>query len=683
MSRLLFSVLASAAALWSRLTEPSMFLTDQTERRDARLITGMMLLTFVLLIFRRVLTFVLAIPYTNTLDIFILNLILVSFGYLLSRTRYYRIGTLSIVALFAVEFFAQTVLSAAINPTSLGESAVWIIAVLLIGGVAISWRHMLLLVTAYLIGIVLLPFTVPGVLLRDTRFAIEFILSVSILISITAALRSRDIRRIEDQSALLITSENRYRTLLDAGFEAIIIHDNGVILDANDPALRLTGYGMDEIMQMKTIELVAPEAQAVIAQWYKEHNLEKLVYESVLLHKDGHRIDVEVRSRAIEYQNKLVRVIAMRDITESKQAREQLKNLFDNLDRVFFSFSIIDNRMLQISPSCEKIFAYPQQTFYDDPAIWLKIAHPDDKVAFLEDFMQIADGRRELRPFRIVRKDGEVRWIEMLIMPAHDSGGNVIRYDGLVTDMTERREVENQQRELRVERERSVVLRQFINDASHDLRTPLATMYTSLYLLRRVSPEHEKVSRYLDTLEEQTGHLNRVVNDLFTMSRLDAPESYVEKFRVDINQLMENVVNNVSEAASQKQIQIRYQKAPHSLWVMGDKDYLIMALGHVITNAVQYTPSGGCITVRNLDQPDKQVCVEVEDTGIGIHPTEIGHIYDRFYRSDKARQTDSGGVGLGLSLARKIVEIHNGTILAESEPGKGSTFRITLPLMLQ
>jgi len=265
LSRLLRSVPASAAALWSRLTEPSAFLTDQTERRDARLISGMMLLTFVLLIFRRVLTFVLAIPYTNTLDIFILNLILVSFGYLLSRTRYYRIGTLSIVALFAVEFFAQTVLSAAVDPASLGESAVWIIAVLLIGGVAISWRHMLLLVTAYLIGISLLPFTVSGVLLRDTRFAIEFILSVSILISITAALRSRDIRRIEDQSALLVTSENRYRTLLDAGFEATIIHDNGVIIDVNDPALRLTGYGIDEIMQMKTIELVAPEAQAVIA----------------------------------------------------------------------------------------------------------------------------------------------------------------------------------------------------------------------------------------------------------------------------------------------------------------------------------------------------------------------------------------------------------------------------------
>ncbi len=643
----------------------------------------MMLLTFALLIFRRVLAAVLVVPYTNTFAIFTINLVIVGVGYLISRTRYYRIGTLITVTLIAIEFYAQTVVRAAEDPTHLGETAVWLIAVLLVGGMAISWRVLLLLVAIYIIGLLALPYTVPGVILPNTRFAIEFIASVSILISITAALRTRDIRRMEEQSVQLSTSENRYRTLLDAGFEAIIIHDNGEILDVNDPALRLTGYSNSEIMKMRTIELVAPEAQSVIAQWYKEHNLENLVYESVLLHKDGRHLDIEVRSRAIEYQNKLVRVIAMRDITESKQAREQLKNLFDNLDRVFFSFSAIDIQMIQISPSCEKIYGYPQQAFYDDPSIWFSLTHPDDANRFTEDFQQIVHGQRELRPFRIVRKDGEIRWVEMLIMPAHDSGGNLLRFDGLVADITERRQIEYQQRELRAERERSVVLRQFITDASHDLRTPLATMYTSLYLLRRVSPEDEKISRHLDTLTEQTSHLSRVLNDLFTMSRLDAPETYVEKFRLDINQVMDNIVNSSSEAASEKQIQVRYTPADHPLWVMGDKDYLIMALGHVVTNALQYTPSGGSITIRNIDQPDKKICVEVEDTGIGIHATEMAYIFDRFYRSDKARQTDRGGVGLGLSLARKIVEIHNGSIKAESVPGDGSTFRITLPHMLQ
>ena len=166
--------------------------------------------------------------------------------------------------------------------------------------------------------------------------------------------------------------------------------------------------------------------------------------------------------------------------------------------------------------------------------------------------------------------------------------------------MTERRrEIEVQQRELRSERERSLVLRQFITDASHDLRTPLATMYTSLYLLRRVSPPDEKISRYLDPLESQTTHLSRVLDDLFTMSRLDAPETYIEKFRVDINQIMENIVNGRKETAAEKQLELHFQQTDEPLWVMADKDYLLVALGHVVTNALQYTPTGGSVTIRN------------------------------------------------------------------------------------
>ena len=219
----------------------------------------------------------------------------------------------------------------------------------------------------------------------------------------------------------LLTSESRYRTLLEAGFEAIIIHDNGIILDVNDTVLQLTGYSLPEVMGKKTIELVTPDAQAVIAKLYASRTLETLVYESVLQHKDGRRIDIEVRSRAITYQDELVRVIAMRDITESKQSREQLKNLFDNLDRVFFSAG--DVRVLQISQACEKLYGYPPQVFYDDPSLWFKLTHPDDAATFTDDFFQIANGRHELRPFRIIRKDGEIRWVEFMIMPAHNRRG--------------------------------------------------------------------------------------------------------------------------------------------------------------------------------------------------------------------------------------------------------------------
>ena len=116
---------------------------------------------------------------------------------------------------------------------------------------------------------------------------------------------------------------------------------------------------------------------------------------------------------------------------------------------------------------------------------------------------------------------------------------------------------------------------------------------------------------------------------------------------------------------------------------MADKDYLLVALTHVVNNAVQYTPAGGSITIRTCTANGYAAQVEITDTGIGIQPSEIDSIFDRFYRSDRARKTDIGGVGLGLSLARKIMEVHNGFIEAESTPGEGSIFRIILPLMLK
>ncbi len=670
--------------LWDWLTEPSAILTTSTDRRTARLSASLLLAAVTMLIISRLVRTVIAVPESDFNKLtFNINTLVLIICYSLARTRYYRVGTILGITIVLFILYLQTIYRAANDPVHLTDSTVWSAGIVLIGGIIISWRIMVGLVILYGVGLGLLPLFVPGLTFYDVRFSLEFTIGMSALITAAAALRSRDIRRIEEQSAQLVTSESRYRTLLEAGFEAIIIHDNGIILDVNDTVIQLTGYTMPELIGKMTIELVAPDAQAVIAKYYEQRSLETLVYESVLQHKDGHRIDIELRSRAIVYQDEWVRVIAMRDITESKQSREQLKNLYDNLDRVFFSFSAIDIRVLQISPACEKMYGYPPQSFYDDPSIWFTLTHPDDVDGFTNDLLQIANGRRELAPFRIIRKDGEIRWIELLMMPAHDSAGNIVRIDGLATDVTERREIEVQQRELRSERERSLVLRQFITDASHDLRTPLATMYTSLYLLRRISPADEKISRYLDTLETQTTHLSRVLDDLFTMSRLDAPETYIEKYRVDVNQIMENIINGRKEKAAEKQIQLHYVPADAPLWVMADKDYLLVALGHVVTNALQYTPSGGSVTIRNCNLPTKQACVEVEDTGMGIHAAEIPYIFDRFYRSDKARKTDQGGVGLGLSLARKIVEIHDGTILADSTPGKGTTFRIALPLVLQ
>jgi PAS domain S-box-containing protein len=667
--------------LWHRLTDPPATLTKPTDRRDARVMAIVLTATIFLIVVRRIII-TLTDPFaSDTLLIFSVNLTVVAICYLFSRTRYYRIATITLLIALLLSSYIQTLNRAFNDPVHISEVPMWMISALLIAGLIIPWRILLGTTLIYLIALVMMPAIVPGLTYLDMRFTLEFTIGLSLLITVVTALRQWDLHRIEEQKALLTISEARYRTLLEAGFEAIIIHDVGLILDVNDAVVNLTGYTAKELIGTRTIDLVTADARDMIQKLYAEHTQDNLVYETALQHKDGRRIDIEVRSQIISYQGQVVRVIVFRDITQSKQSSEQIKNLFNSLDRVFYSFSALDNHVIQISSGCEKLYGYPQQTFYDDPAIWSKIIHTEDMPRFVEDFKQITLTQHDIRPFRIVRKDGEIRWVEILIIPVYNAANELTRFDGLVTDITERRQIEAEQRELQAERERSLVLRQFITDASHDLRTPLATLYTSLYLLRRVSPPDDNITRYLNTLEDQTKHLSRVLDDLFMMSRLDSPETYVERHPMDINQVMDNVVNAQKSLAAGKHLHFDYIPAASSVLVSADKDYLLVALNHIVRNAVQYTPDGGSVTIRICAPAEQLAQIEITDTGIGIQPSEMGYIFDRFYRSDRARKADVGGVGLGLSLARKIVEIHGGTIEAESIPGEGSIFRIMLPLM--
>lgn len=674
----------SIRAILRWLTDPAPELTQHEDRRKAQLVSALFLMAVILLIVMRIFRLVIRTPESNfNIDTIGINTIVLGICYLLSRTKYYRWGvSIGIIAVIIV-IYLQSFYRATVEPVHLTDSTVWAMGMVLVGGLLVSWQIMLAVAVAFIAGLATLPFVIPGLTIYDVRFSLEFTIGMTALITITAVLRQRDLERIKQQAKALIASEARYRTLLEAGFEAIIIHDNGLILDVNDTVVKLTGYKANELIGTRTIDLVTADAHDQIEKLYAEHTNDNLLYETALQHKDGRRVEIEVRSQIITYQGQEVRVIVFRDITQSKQSSEQIKNLFNSLDRVFYSFDACDNHVIQISPAAEKLYGYPERDFYEDPDIWGKVIHPEDMPRFMEDFLLITRDHHELSPFRIVRKNGEIRWVEMQIIPVYNAANQLTRFDGLVTDITERRQNEAEQRELQTERERSLVLRQFITDASHDLRTPLATLYTSLYLLRRVSPVDENISRYLNTLEEQTKHLSRVLDDLFTMSRLDSPEMYVEKHPLDINQVMDNVINAQKPVAAQKQLALHYYPAQSSLLVMADKDYLLVALNHVVRNAVQYTPEKGSVTIRICPQNTNHVLIEVTDTGIGIQSSEMDSIFDRFYRSDRARKADSGGVGLGLSLARKIVEIHEGTIEAESSPGEGSIFRITLPLMLK
>jgi len=213
---------------------------------------------------------------------------------------------------------------------------------------------------------------------------------------------------------------------------------------------------------------------------------------------------------------------------------------------------------------------------------------------------------------------------------------------------------------------------------AHELRTPLAAATGTLDLARRSLSrgQPDRVPGLLERSREAMGLLDRLTTRLFDASRGYVPELHFADQRLDV--LLAQAVGWISEAAAEKEIQVVFETALVGAHVWADGDALITVFGNLLSNAVRYTPRGGHVSVRHGSDADR-AWVEVQDSGIGMSAEHKARIFEKFYRAPEARTVDARGMGLGLTLVHQLVEAHGGTIDVESEPGKGSTFRVVLP----
>jgi len=238
-------------------------------------------------------------------------------------------------------------------------------------------------------------------------------------------------------------------------------------------------------------------------------------------------------------------------------------------------------------------------------------------------------------------------------------------------------EIEKRDLELVAEQRRVQALQQFIGDASHDLKTPLTTLSTTVYLLKHDLGD-EKAKR-VAVLEAEIDRLIKMVEDMFYMAALDGQYKIDTLQVIKVNQLVNNVVQQQLKEAQQRQLTLRFEPAPHELTILAIQREFQRALVNLIDNAINYTPPGGEVVVSTM-QREGDVIIKISDTGIGIADDDLQHIFDRFYRADKARSIVTGGSGLGLSIAQRIIELQGGRIEVTSVYGKGSTFCVVMPL---
>ena len=227
----------------------------------------------------------------------------------------------------------------------------------------------------------------------------------------------------------------------------------------------------------------------------------------------------------------------------------------------------------------------------------------------------------------------------------------------------------------RQERER----REFVSTVSHELRTPLTTMNSYIEALEEgVINDKELAPQFIDTIHKETTRMIRMVNELMQLGKMDIKEEHYDKEFIDINKLIEQISDRFELTHPEKNFIKYIPKTP--IFVEGDQDKLTQVFDNIMNNAIKYSPNGKNITVRvRQNYNHNRVSISIKDEGVGIPLVHIDKIFKRFYRVDKSRQRTMGGTGLGLALAKNIVEAHRGRIWAQSREGYGSIIFVTLP----
>ena len=295
-----------------------------------------------------------------------------------------------------------------------------------------------------------------------------------------------------------------------------------------------------------------------------------------------------------------------------------------------------------------------------------------------------------------VRKDGSLFWANVVITALYADDGTLRGFGKVTRDLTERKRAEDAQRQLqdqelqlvreqasREQAEATLRLRDdFLNATAHELRTPMTSVLGYAELLqRRVEREDltlERIQKPVRAIVEQVRRLDRLTAMLLDITRLEHGKLILEHAPLDLRRSIEQVIHELQLLTERHNIVLDLPASP--LTVEGNALRVEQVLYNLVHNAIKYSPAGGTVTVT-ARQDGQQAVIRVTDEGVGIPPTDLPHVFERFYRAANISQRNISGLGLGLYVVKEFLELHDGTVAVQSVVGQGTTFRVTLPLI--
>jgi PAS domain S-box-containing protein len=494
-------------------------------------------------------------------------------------------------------------------------------------------------------------------------------------------------------------------TLASIGDAVITTDPNGAITFMNAVAESLTGWKLQEARGMSldlVFKIVNEETRRTVenpaTRAMREGIVVGLANHTVLIAKDGTERCIDDSAAPIRNERGEVIgvVLLFRDVTERRKADEALRQSEERFRLLVeavqdYAIFMLDPRghIASWNMGAERIKGYRAEEiigkhfscFYPKEAI--ERGWPEEELQKAK-----ALGRFEDEGWRL-RKDGSMFWANVIITALRKKSGELIGFSKVTRDLTERKRAEEECRQL--ERTKAVAeisadlnrrKDEFLAMLSHELRNPLAAIFNATHLLRlekSAGPMHRQAT---SIIERQLGSLKRLVDDLLEVSRITTGRIRLEQETLDLRGVVERALEGIRPKAQQRKHELSVSLPPEPLWVHADAVRLEQIVGNLLNNAVKYTDPGGHIWLK-LERENHEAVLRVQDTGIGISSEVLPGIFDLFTQADKSLDRSEGGLGVGLTIVQRVVEMHGGRVEAKSPGlGHGSEFVVRLPLSL-
>ncbi|MBI1324258.1 PAS domain-containing protein [bacterium] len=508
-----------------------------------------------------------------------------------------------------------------------------------------------------------------------------------------------DITDRKRMEANLEKSELRHRMAMKAAQEAIWEWDlrtgEGC---ADDLWYDLLGYLPGEIPLTSEgwMSVLHPEDRDTVLdnlQDYLEGRAEEFVCEHRVIVKSGeerwHRGTGMVVERDAE--GRPVRLIGTSmDITDRKLAEMRLITTLKRLKMAtgaakigIWAWNFADDS-LEWDERMFEIYGLDPRDFLGGIKyqFWLDAVHPDDKSRTVDELMASKGMNDPLyREFRIVRPDGSIRQLQAASVVEFDASGKAVQLIGINRDITDQRDLEQSLRDAKVAAEAANLAKsQFLAQMSHEVRTPLTAVLGYADMISDLGMSAEEIAGAVGAIRRNGSHLLTILDDVLDLSKIEAGKMAFESIPASPWQIALDAATLLKIRADDKQVRLTTEPVSSlPAFCLMDPTRVRQVLVNLLSNSVKFTESGGAITLRVSALPDT-LSFEVTDTGIGMTPEQLASIFEPFRQADTSTTRKFGGTGLGLTITSKLVEAMNGSVTARSEPGKGSTFTVRLPL---